>query len=287
MADEAAAGDAEGVEGGDGSSAQGNNKKCPECPPPGLPGWMATFSDMVTLLLTFFVLLISFAKFESAKYEAALGSVRNAFGGNVLKYGIVIQNGKSADDQPTMLDSDTPVMPFPIEFLTMEGLLDKHEINRFSQEDINQMRRLLSQYGLLDQASVEGVPEGFKVKMSDKIFFKEGTVEIEKMNVAAFEKMINMLKAENWIIIVEGFASLNENSIDGNMDAFELSSLRAISVSKILMKKGIDDHRVTTVFYGDSRPEEEFAEDSRYNRRVEFTIRKTDLRSKGHKIEVR
>lgn len=59
--------------------------KCPECPPAGAPGWMATFSDMCTLLLTFFILLLSFAKTETAKSEAAMGSIRNAFGGNVLK----------------------------------------------------------------------------------------------------------------------------------------------------------------------------------------------------------
>lgn len=52
-------------------------EKCEECIP-GLPGWMATFSDLVTLLLTFFVLLLSFAKTENEKYEAALGSIRSA-----------------------------------------------------------------------------------------------------------------------------------------------------------------------------------------------------------------
>ena len=48
--------------------------KCPPCEcKAGLPAWLATFSDMMTLLLTFFILLVSFAKFETAKYEAALG----------------------------------------------------------------------------------------------------------------------------------------------------------------------------------------------------------------------
>ena len=89
--------------------------KCPECDP-GLPGWMATFSDLVTLLLTFFVLLLSFAKTESSKYEAALGSIRKAFGGNVLKHGEVIQLGKSADDRHTMMEGQDMVRPFPIEF---------------------------------------------------------------------------------------------------------------------------------------------------------------------------
>lgn len=97
--------------------------KCPECAP-GLPAWMATFSDLVTLLLTFFVLLLSFAKTETAKYEAALGSIRNAFGGNVRVMGNVIQPGKSPDDQPTMMETAEPIRPFPIEFLTTEGFLD-------------------------------------------------------------------------------------------------------------------------------------------------------------------
>ena len=96
-------------------------------------GWQP-FSDLVTLLLTFFVLLLSFAKTESAKYEAALGSIRNAFGGNVLQKGEVIQLGKSTDNQPSMVESQAPVRPFPIEFLTMEGMLNKHEINRESTE---------------------------------------------------------------------------------------------------------------------------------------------------------
>ena len=77
--------EAEGEEGAGGGDGGGSEEpECPECEicVPGLPGWMGTFSDLVTLLLTFFVLLLSFAKTESAKYEAALGSLRNTFGGN-------------------------------------------------------------------------------------------------------------------------------------------------------------------------------------------------------------
>ena len=101
------------------SVARGSQESAEECPKceecvPGLPGWMATFSDMVTLLLTFFVLLLSFAKTETAKYESALGSIRNAFGGNVLVQGPVIERGKSPDDSPSMMESQEPIRPFPI-----------------------------------------------------------------------------------------------------------------------------------------------------------------------------
>ena len=46
----------------------------------GAPAWMATFADMSTLLLTFFVLLLSFANMDAQKFREMLGSVKDAFG---------------------------------------------------------------------------------------------------------------------------------------------------------------------------------------------------------------
>ena len=65
---------------------------CPECPPvpdcvPGAPKWMATFSDLVTLLLTFFVLLYAMSKQDVHKFESVAGSIRKAFAGNAMKIG--------------------------------------------------------------------------------------------------------------------------------------------------------------------------------------------------------
>ena len=54
-------------------------KKC-DCPPEGAPGWMSTFADLMSLLLTFFVLLLSFSTIaEPEKFEAAMNSIRGAF----------------------------------------------------------------------------------------------------------------------------------------------------------------------------------------------------------------
>ena len=52
----------------------------PECPPPGLPMWMATYSDLVTLLLTFFVLLLTMASMDPTKFVQAKTSIESAFG---------------------------------------------------------------------------------------------------------------------------------------------------------------------------------------------------------------
>jgi chemotaxis protein MotB len=262
--------------------------KCPECDP-GLPGWMATFSDLVTLLLTFFVLLLSFAKTESSKYEAALGSIRNAFGGNVFKQGEVIQRGKSPDDSPTMIESQQPIKPFPIEFLTMEGILDKREINRESEEELKTMKSDLKENSLANSAEIYEMPEGIKVRIKDKIYFKNGSVKIDKISIKIFEKMISLLKNKNWTVFVEGHASIGEVSKDGTRDAFVLSSLRAAAVTRALIRRGVRADKVTTVFYGDTRQDkisgEDYAQQAKVDRRVEFIIRKRDLRTGGHKVE--
>jgi len=55
-------------------------EECPKCPPPGAPAWMATFADMATLLMAFFVLILSFAEFNQPKFKMVAGSLAKSFG---------------------------------------------------------------------------------------------------------------------------------------------------------------------------------------------------------------
>ena len=55
-------------------------EECPKCPPVGAPAWMATFADMATLLMAFFVLILSFAEFNVPKFKQISGTLREAFG---------------------------------------------------------------------------------------------------------------------------------------------------------------------------------------------------------------
>lgn len=259
----------------------------PKCPPckPGAPGWLATFSDLCTLLLTFFILLLSFAKTETAKYEAAIGSLRNAFGGNVLKAGEVMRPGKSPSDAPTMIDSDMPSKPFPIEFLTAEGLLDKHEINRESDAQLNQLKKMLADNELSDAANVYEMPESINVRMKDKIYFRTGSTGIDDINIQVFERLVKMLRENNWHIMIEGHAEAGEvSSKDKSIDAYLLSSQRALAVSKSLIQRGISPERITTIFYGDSRPQDKINPNVS-DRRVEFLLKKIDLRTEGRKVD--
>ena len=62
------------------NSSEEEEHECEECPPKGAPAWMATFADMATLLMAFFVLILSFAEFNVPKFKQISGSMKNAFG---------------------------------------------------------------------------------------------------------------------------------------------------------------------------------------------------------------
>lgn len=55
-------------------------QECPKCPPVGSPAWMATFADIATLLMAFFVLILSFAEFNSPRFKMIAGSLKKSFG---------------------------------------------------------------------------------------------------------------------------------------------------------------------------------------------------------------
>ncbi len=65
-------------------------KEC-KCPPPGSPAWMATFADLMSLLMCFFVLLLSFSEMDVIRFKQIAGSMKTAFG---------VQNVMDADQVP-------------------------------------------------------------------------------------------------------------------------------------------------------------------------------------------
>jgi chemotaxis protein MotB len=201
-----------------------------------------------------------------------------------LKQGEVMRPGKSPNDAPTMIDSETPPKPFPVEFLTSEGLLDKHEINRESDAQLNQLKKMLSENELSESANVYEMPETILVRMKDKIYFQKSSTGIDEINVQVFDRLIKMLRENNWNIIIEGHAESGEISEKTGGDAYALSSARSLAVAKSLIQRGVSSNRITIVFYGDSRPQEKL-NNLINDRRVEFVLKKTDLRAEGRKVE--
>tara|TARA_B100001093_G_C26831091_1_gene1016169 strand:- start:1516 stop:2715 length:1200 start_codon:yes stop_codon:yes gene_type:complete len=105
---------------------------CPKCPPQGAPAWMATFADMATLLMAFFVLILSFAEFNVPKFKQISGSLKEAFG--VQKVVPVVEQPKGT----TVIELNFSPNPDPSISTTLRQdttELQKPEINKKTEDD--------------------------------------------------------------------------------------------------------------------------------------------------------
>lgn len=84
-----------------------HDEECPKCPPVGAPAWMATFADLATLLMAFFVLILSFAEMNVPKFKQISGSLRDSFG--VQQIVPVVEQPKGT----TVLDMNFSPSPSP------------------------------------------------------------------------------------------------------------------------------------------------------------------------------
>lgn len=100
--------------------------KCEECPPcvKGAPAWMATFADMATLLMAFFVLILSFAEMNVPKFKQINGSLKNSFGVQRL---IPVVESPKAQSLIARSFSPTVAEPTPINTLRQETTDDRKE----------------------------------------------------------------------------------------------------------------------------------------------------------------
>ena len=105
-------------------------EECPKCPPVGAPAWMATFADMATLLMAFFVLILPFAEFNVPKFKQISGSLRNAFG--VQKIVPIVEQPKGT----TVLSLN--FSPSPAKSVTNEMTQQTTNIN---QPDLEQQNK--------------------------------------------------------------------------------------------------------------------------------------------------
>lgn len=119
---------------------------CPKCPPPGAPAWMATFADMATLLMAFFVLLLSFAEMNVPKYKQIAGSLKAAFGVKRVVPVISIPTARSL-----VIEDFTPAVAAPTvidrkrqrsEEMTLKNIVVKTEEKKADFETEQNFRKL-------------------------------------------------------------------------------------------------------------------------------------------------
>jgi chemotaxis protein MotB len=208
--------------------------------------WLTTFNDMVTLLLTFFVLVLSLSSLDAGKVSAVSRSVAETFG--MLWFG---DRGAVQVFRP---------------FVASKGV----QILRRERSKTE----LGEEIGGISGMDAKVTEEGILVTLGEKIFFDTGKAEFLDPE-GSVDKLGAILGNLDGAIRVEGHTDNIPISTEKYPSNWELSTARAVAVLKYLISEcGIAPERLSAVGYGDSRPRVPNNNESNreLNRRVEIIV---------------
>ena len=212
--------------------------KCPECEEC-LPAWLAAFGDLMSLLLCFFVLLLSMSSMDAKKVSEAIGSLSGAM--SVLEGGTKTEISKQRIQESTPIESQDETSEM---------------VNRVQQaaSDANEMMEQ-SEGPVI---TVEEAQEGFVIELPAALLFKPGSATIENDDALLFLKRIALIIEElpkDLQVSVQGHTDGGSPGTNSPFkDNWELSSARAISVLHELVFDGVDGKRMSAVGYAQYKP---------------------------------
>ena len=214
----------------------------------GAPAWMVTYGDMMTLLLTFFVLIVSFSSIQLAEFQKALGSLKGALG--------VLKNYPSS---AKLYKAPTPDILKPSPGPT--------------PSEIQELRSFLIEEGIEQAVSLRETDKGVAVTIQSPILFDLGRADLKPQFLPLLDRIARMARDVKEIII-EGHADdlpINTPQFPSN---WELSAARALSVLHYFERRGLDPAKMAAVGYGEYRPvaPNDSEENRRKNRRVEIYL---------------
>ena len=205
--------------------------------------WLTTFNDMVTLLLTFLVLVLSLSSTDQSKLEQLTYSMKAVF------------------DMPKLKKEDVTIFtPFVIPIRNKIMIFEDKK--RELAELINKAAETIAKAtedgafagpeGIMD---VKVIKEGVSVTLGEKLLFKTGMAEIEEKNRPALKSLCSIFQKTDSLIRVEGHTddvSINTPEFPSN---WELSTARAVNVVKYFISEGgILPERLSAAGYADSKP---------------------------------
>jgi chemotaxis protein MotB len=229
---------------------------CPECETC-LPAWLAAFGDLMSLLLCFFVLLLSMSSMDSKKITEAMGSLTGAM--SVLEGGLKTEVSKERILKATPIDITTETAK---------------EVNRIAEAliDANEMM----DKGEGPAITLQESQEGYVIELPAALLFKPGSAVIENEDALLFLKRIALIVSElssDMRVSVQGHTDNVKPGINSPFkDNWELSSARGISVLKELILDGVNEKRISAAGYSEFTPKATNATKAgrAKNRRVEL-----------------
>lgn len=274
--------------------------ECPKCPA-GLPAWLATFADLMSLLMCFFVLLLSFAEIDAIRFKKMAESMKDAFGvqteipaNEIVKGVSVIKQewSPSVAEQAVITEIRQETSPEEKEHVEMQdggGDLNAEQIMTEAQQIIEQ--DLQQQKAELQEALQEEIEQGLvtvekeeqkiTIRIQEKGSFGSGSASLAPGFFGVMDRISAVLAQKPGRIVVSGHTDNIPIRTGRFRSNWELSSARAVTVLHALVRnKDIDQNRVLVEGWADTQPlvANDTAENRAKNRRVELILRRgTDV----------
>lgn len=222
-------------------------------------GWIVTFADMMTLLLVFFVLLYSLSSFETEKYKSAVEKIKTSIETESKLIGLL-----ELMEIPESMDTK----------ITIEDLTGLRSREDTLIRDVNR----LAASGKAEKSITTTILDGkIIVRIRGEALFESGSARLDYKALKILDEITKVLfDYPDYNINIKGHTddiSIATRRFPSN---WELSAIRATSVLKHLIKRGIQPERLTATGYGKIMPlvPNTSKENRARNRRVEFVLEK-------------
>lgn len=217
--------------------------------------WLATYGDLVTLLMCFFVLLYSMAVIDQGKAKQAIASLN--------KMGILSQQGEISSGVGESILENPAIIS---EQQQMDSIHDE-------------VKKIIDQKNLENDVEVKNETKGVLIRFKDDVIYDVGSAELKPAAKVILTQISDVLKKYNKNIRIEGHTDslpIQSGKYESN---WELSSARAISVVKFLsselpLDKRIKQQSFEVSGYGEFRPiaPNDTDQNRQKNRRIEMLI---------------
>ena len=245
-------------------------------------GWLATFADLMSLLLTFFVLLLSFAQMDIVKFRDAAGSLKNAFGYADSTEGPFSTKSSSLIEYQYIKKESNLQMPMEMKFDKVEKKTSEEGTKKnHNQEILQRIEESIDWNDLGEMVEAEATGKGVVVKIKGKLLYGAGSSTLKDGSKPLLDDIINVIEEFPYNVNIEGHTDNKPINTPRFPSNWELSSARAIEALKYILASGrIESERLGAVGYADTRPlvSNKTREGRETNRRVEFIFYENILR---------
>ena len=275
---------------------------CPKCEE-GLPAWLATFADLMSLLMCFFVLLLSFAEIDAIRFKKMAESMKDAFGvqreipANEIVMGTSVikqEFSPSTVQEPTPINeirqqtTDVEQQNLKVNDALKQAVAEKIQQEVEQQaEDLREKLKKEIEEGLV---TVETEERKIIIRIQEKGSFPSGSASLQKGFDEVMQRISDAVAQAPGRVVVAGHTDNIPISTRRFRSNWELSSARAVSVAHALMKNpAIDPTRVVVEGHADTAPlaPNDTPENRALNRRVELIIERGEDQDEGETLLIK